>query len=227
MDHPNIAKVLDAGMIKFDQHLLHYSRLTMPDGHAATIRRQCARFVLDNHTANAAAYPAPPAGLNDRATDIWEPLLALADLAGGDWPNLARQAALALTTGAQENNPIGSLLIDIFFTFAVNDTDRLFSRDLVEALSYHRDRPWLDLTQGKTITELWLSQQLRPYGIRPRTMRKNERQAKGYFKDDCTEAFRRYIPKSEKDALLSSLTGEVTQPPKCQRRVNHSRIDPS
>ena len=37
MDHPNIAKVLDAGMIKFGQHHLHYSRLTMPDGHAATM----------------------------------------------------------------------------------------------------------------------------------------------------------------------------------------------
>ena len=33
MDHPNISKVLDAGMIKFGQHHLHYSRLTMPDGH--------------------------------------------------------------------------------------------------------------------------------------------------------------------------------------------------
>ena len=37
MDHPNIAKVLEAGMIKFGQHHLHYSRLTMPDGHAATM----------------------------------------------------------------------------------------------------------------------------------------------------------------------------------------------
>ena len=68
------------------------------------------------------------------------------------------------------------------------------------------------MTQGKTITELWLSQQLRPYGIRPRTMRKNEKQAKGYLKDDCTEAFRRYIPQSEKDALLASLAGEDAQP---------------
>ena len=37
MDHPNIAKVLDAGSIKFGQHLLHHSRLTIPTGHAATM----------------------------------------------------------------------------------------------------------------------------------------------------------------------------------------------
>jgi hypothetical protein len=75
-------------------------------------------------------------------------------------------------------------------------------------------RPWLELAQGKAITELWLARQLRPYGIRPRMMRTADRQARGYSRDDCMEAFRRYIPKSEKDALLSSLTGEVTHPPK-------------
>ena len=31
--------------------------------------------------------------MHDRVGDIWEPLLILADLAGGDWPNLARQSA--------------------------------------------------------------------------------------------------------------------------------------
>ena len=36
-NHPNIVKALDAEMIKFGQHHLHYSRLTMPDGHAATM----------------------------------------------------------------------------------------------------------------------------------------------------------------------------------------------
>jgi hypothetical protein len=35
-----------------------------------------------------------PSGLNDRAGEIWEPLLALADLAGGAWPGRAREAAL-------------------------------------------------------------------------------------------------------------------------------------
>ena len=71
----------------------------------------------------------------------------------------------------------------------------------------------MELAPGKAITELWLAQQLRPYGIRPRMMRLAERQSRGYAIAECMEAFRRYIPKSEKDALLSSLTGEVTPPP--------------
>jgi Protein of unknown function (DUF3631) len=32
------------------------------------------------------ARPELPDELDDRAQDIWEPLLAIADLAGGDWP---------------------------------------------------------------------------------------------------------------------------------------------
>ena len=48
MDHPNIAKALDAGMIKFGQHHLHYSRLTMPDGHAPRCSR---RDLRNNRTA--------------------------------------------------------------------------------------------------------------------------------------------------------------------------------
>ena len=33
-----------------------------------------------------------PQQLNDRAADIWEPLLVLADLAGEDWPKLEELA---------------------------------------------------------------------------------------------------------------------------------------
>jgi hypothetical protein len=57
------------------------------------------------------------------------------------------------------------------------------------------------MRKGKEITELWLSQQLRPYGIRPRTIWINDTSAKGYLQDDFMEIFRRYIPKSEVDAL--------------------------
>jgi hypothetical protein len=60
------------------------------------LRQQCAQFVQDHRDAIISAKPAIPAALNDRAADIWEPLLAIADCAGGDWPALAREAALAL-----------------------------------------------------------------------------------------------------------------------------------
>src|SRR5205807_18118 len=46
---------------------------------ATTLRQQCARFVLDHADQIATAKPEIPESLNDRAADIWEPLLAVAD----------------------------------------------------------------------------------------------------------------------------------------------------
>ena len=48
---------------------------------ATILKRKCAHFVLDHSPAIASANPEIPASLNDRDADIWEPLLALSDLA--------------------------------------------------------------------------------------------------------------------------------------------------
>ena len=37
-----------------------------------------------------------PDGIEDRDADVWEALLAVADVAGGDWPERARVALLRL-----------------------------------------------------------------------------------------------------------------------------------
>jgi hypothetical protein len=165
------------------------------------MQRKCARFVLDHAAEIVAARPAIPRSLNDRAADTWEPLLALADLAGGQWPELARRAAEGLTAATQENNPIGSLLLDIFVVFASEKKDRLFTRTLVEALNERGDRPWTDMMNGKGITDRWLSRQLRPYGISPRAFRIGGELGKGYMQNDCMETFRRYISRSDMEAL--------------------------
>ncbi|MHB8744675.1 MAG: DUF3631 domain-containing protein, partial [Sulfuricaulis sp.] len=162
---------------------------------------QCARFVAAHAPAIAAARPDLPTSLNDRAADIWEPLLALADLARGVWPDKARQAAVALSASAQEDSPIGSLLLDIFLFFLAGRTDRLFSRTLVEGLNDLPDRPWAEMLHGKEITEIWLAQRLRPYAVHPRSTRIDDTVAKGYWRDDFRKVFQRYIPHSELEAL--------------------------
>jgi hypothetical protein len=50
---------------------------------------------------------------------------------------------------------------------------------------------------------MWLASQLRPFGIIPRTLRADDSVAKGYLREDFTEAFRRYIPKSELESILA------------------------
>jgi hypothetical protein len=48
--------------------------------------------------------PDLPDELDDRAQDVWEPLLAIADLADGEWPERARAAALALSSGEERED---------------------------------------------------------------------------------------------------------------------------
>ncbi len=175
------------------------------------LKRRCARFVLDHAEAIAGAQPLVPPGLNDRASDIWEPLLVLADLAGGAWPERARQAAVGLSTTAQEGDPMGSLLMDIFELFLRTSERRVFTRTLGMWLEMAEDRPWMALVKGKKVTGQWLAQQLQAYGIRPKTMRIGEERAKGYEEEDFHEALRRYIPASEIDRFRAELQARAAE----------------
>jgi hypothetical protein len=47
-------------------------------------------------------WPDMPDGIEDRDADVWEPLLAMAGLAGGDWPKRARVAAVALVADSRD-----------------------------------------------------------------------------------------------------------------------------
>jgi hypothetical protein len=50
-------------------------------------------------------WPEMPAEITDRDADVWEPLLAVADLVGGEWPAMARAAAVGLYAAAQDAEP--------------------------------------------------------------------------------------------------------------------------
>ncbi|MGZ5544094.1 MAG: DUF3631 domain-containing protein [Limisphaerales bacterium] len=171
------------------------------------LRQQCEAFVATHANAIATAQPDIPNQLNDRAADIWEPLLVLADIAGGDWPQKARTAAIALSTRANESNPIGALFLDILLCYTANNTDRLHTRAILEYLQQRGMRPWNE-TLKKPINDLWLAQQLRPYGIRPHSTRIAGVQAKGYYESDMLDAFRRYVPESEINRVQEEIAAE-------------------
>lgn len=162
---------------------------------------------MDQRAAIAAARPEIPNCLNDRAGDIWEPLLALADLAGGTWPEVARQAAVGLSANSEEASPIGALLADILLVFLTAQANRLFTRTLLAGLNCLEDRPWAELRKGRQVTDLWLARQLRSYGIQPKTVWIGETSAKGYLEEDFAEVFRRYIPAAEIESLVKGLKG--------------------
>jgi hypothetical protein len=63
--------------------------------HLDVLARQCARWAQDNAEIVRAADPDMPSGIFNRDADNLRPLLAIANIAGGEWPERARKAALA------------------------------------------------------------------------------------------------------------------------------------
>ena len=79
--------------------------------HLTVLGRRAARFAIENAAALAEADPDVPAGLNDREMDGWRPLLAIADMAGGAWPEAARTAAMLLAEADEFDDEPALLLL--------------------------------------------------------------------------------------------------------------------
>jgi hypothetical protein len=74
-----------------DEHVEEF--LHRDDNEFATLRRKMLRFANDHAKAIAEIKPVFPSGFNNRIQANWKLLLAIAELAGGDWPERARKAA--------------------------------------------------------------------------------------------------------------------------------------
>jgi hypothetical protein len=154
-----------------------------------------------------ASRPVLPEQLNDRAMDISEPLLAIADLAGGDWPGETRVALVKLY-GQEEDADIGvKLLGDIKGIFDKADTDRLTTQEILEALITIEDSPWAawwldDLSHNKIqVAASKLARRLKEYKrpdgekITVRNIRlPDDEIARGFYRSDFKEAWRRNLP---------------------------------
>ena len=163
-------------------------------GHLEPLRRKTWRWATDNALQLADAEPGMPSALRGRAADNWRHLLAIADLAGGDWPQRARDAAQTLSVGRDEQSAGIMLLEDLRAMFAERATDRLSSTDIVGVLGGLEDRPWPEWKADKPITVRQLARLLEPFGIAPSTIRTGIGTAKGYLLAQFEEPFRRYLP---------------------------------
>jgi putative DNA primase/helicase len=161
----------------------------------ATLRRKAARWAEVNFDA-LAADPDPniPDELNDRAADNWRPLLAIADLVGGQWPQRAREAACLLSGEGHESISINvRLLADIHLAFGDNEAMR--SADLVAALIADPERPWAEWKRGKPLTQKQLGGLLAPFCISSETVSiEGLNDAKGYKRVRFGEAWEAYVP---------------------------------
>jgi putative DNA primase/helicase len=127
------------------------------------LRSQAARWAADQGLKLIDADPSVPDALHDRAADNWRPLLAIADLAGSHWPELARKAACDLT-GVEDDGALNvTLLVDIRAAFG--DADVMKSADLVAALTADPEAPWAEYNRGKPLTQRQLAKMLGQFGV--------------------------------------------------------------
>jgi hypothetical protein len=172
---------------------------------AEPIARELASWAEDALPDLEASRPPVPDALDDRAEEAWEPLLAIADLAGGHWPERARLAAVALSgERGVEDEALGPwLLRDIRAIFSEKGVVRLTSADLSASLNELEESPWSDI-RGKPLRPNALARRLRRFQIRPRTVRFDDATtAKGYLLDAFEDAFSRYLGDSKRHTVTT------------------------
>lgn len=161
------------------------------------LRQKLARWTRDVHERIRCCRPTMPDGANNRCADNWRPLVAIAEVAGGDWSRRASDAFDALNGSAagSSRSPVSALLLDIRIIFQTRQAYKLASADLASELSALEGRPWAELGQKhQSISAHQVAFLLRPYGIVPRTIRLGTGTIKGYHLSDFTEAFLRFCP---------------------------------
>lgn len=186
-------------------------RQRVHEGEGRKIGERLALWITAVRDDLANAWPAMPAGVEDRPADCWEPLLAIADAAGGDWPARARAACTELVkVAASGEASLGVRLLgdlrDIF-----GDLDTMHTETILDELHKIDEAPWSDL-RGKPLDPRRLARLLGDYGIASADVKLVGVNRKGYRREHLHDAWTRYLPEpplsatSATSAAIPSLT---------------------
>jgi hypothetical protein len=163
------------------------------------------------------AEPAMPDGVTDRPAEIWEPLIAVADAAGGHWPHTAREACkhFVLTNVVSPGSLAVRLLSDIRDIFVASGADRMATREVLANLLTQQDG-LRDGLPGRTLNARRLAREMRRYGVGPVTFDARTGKAKGYVtfatsgkqaQVGLQDAWNRYLPVPPGNSAHQPVTG--------------------
>ncbi|ELP64364.1 DUF3631 domain-containing protein [Streptomyces turgidiscabies] len=189
------------------------SRYSVPELNA--LRDRLTAWLAPLHGTAARLVPRMP--VEDRAADTWEPLVIVADLAGGHWPAQVRVACLAMTrheVAQDEQTTLKTrLLRDIRRIFdQERNKEALRTQDLLAALLQDTEAPWAEYgTKG--LNAYHLANLLRDFDISPANYRFEEgRQAKAYMRNRFLDAWARYCPDPSEAASAPAHPGRALPP---------------
>lgn len=163
------------------------------------LRDRLAEWSAEIGASVGAMWPALPSEIVDRSAEAWEPLISIADAAGGPWPKAAREAAVhfAKLTKSRRASLGTRLLSDLRLIF--NDAEALHTETILyrlcngDAYGLDADAPWADL-HGRPITDRGLASLLKGYGVAPVKVKADGRSLQGYRREHLWDAWKRYVP---------------------------------
>ncbi len=183
------------------------------EGHA--LRDRIARWaaLVGHHAGDA--WPKLPEGIVDRPAEVWEPLIAVADAAGGDWSQAARSTCIEMCKGAQDSRAsLGvRLLADLRTIFG--GADALTTEDILSRLcagteaGLEADAPWNEL-HGKPLGVRGLASMLKRYSVSSLKVKVGGRALQGYRREHLWDAWTRYlspVPAQAEPVELAVLPG--------------------
>ncbi|MFJ5802536.1 DUF3631 domain-containing protein [Streptomyces decoyicus] len=195
-------------------------RVHEKQGHV--LRDRLADWTTTLQEQVAEAWPEMPEGVVDRPADVWEPLLAVADAAGGAWPERGRAACRALIKAASAGDEasLGVRLLTDLRDRVFCGVDRMPTAAILEVLLQLDDSPWDDMSEdgasAKPLTARRLSKLLSQYvrpdntPIKPKGIRVGSTTPKGYYAEDLSDAWVRYCP-SDPEKSATSATSATPQ----------------
>lgn len=164
-----------------------------------TLRDRLTDWAATNQDQLDGAEPDIPVGVEDRAADTWEPMLAVAELVGGHWPARARAACLAMVSESDEDDADQSmgihLLSDIQDVFGSMSVSFMKSEVLCRQLGGIGEAPWQDIELNPSK----LGRRLSEYAIKAR--HNTAGTERGYRREDFLDAWSRYLPDPDPDTF--------------------------
>ena len=161
------------------------------------VGRKFARWCHDNKREIRNTKPTLPPKIRNRLADKWGPMFAIAQVAGGSWPENAKKALFGQVDMSEPSKGL-ILLADIMSVLTPGE-QHIHTKELIRRVCEIEDSPWIDYNfrqredNRRQIQDRQLSNLLKRYNVHPKKVRVGK-SLQGYERKELKQAFDRYVP---------------------------------
>jgi hypothetical protein len=179
----------------------------------AHYRDQLTAWCKRNLREILAQRPAMPAGIEGRMKEISHPLIQLATVAGGHWPDTARQAVSQLLLGemaeddTQDLSLHERLLLDLRTVYG--DAPKMPTSEITDALYALPASTWSAVWPNRNKASRELAMMLRPLGVEPTALRLGNETHNGYHRYMLEPLWDEMITDANKIDSVGAISGST------------------